>query len=80
MSLQFHVCARAKKQPLAWCYDCQRWTTAAVTAIELLIRFLRDTSFVSRKKKKPKTKWLSLMTAIDQLNPKAVTTCLSLAP
>lgn len=32
------------------------------------------------KKKKRKTKWLSLMTAIDQLNLKAVTTCLSLAP
>lgn len=35
--------------------------------------------FVSRKKKR-KTKWLSLMTAIDKSNLKAVTTFLSLAP
>lgn len=43
-------CLRKSQKAAAWCYDRQRWTTAAVTAIELLIRFLRDTSFVSRKK------------------------------
>ena len=72
-------CLRKNQREAARCNDWQRWTTAAVTAIELLIRFLRDTSSFHEKKKR-KTKWLSLMTAIDKSNLKAVTTFLSLAP